>query len=237
MEISFTKLRVFRECPWKYKLQMVDGRRSPLTPPASLGLSLHRALECFHRKPTPSPEDLWECYESRRLNSGYPDESARQTWFEKGRRMLELYLDGERERRTEVIAVEREFLYPLGCHEVRGMIDRIDRHPDGRVEVIDYKTSGTGEALEGSDKLQLRFYGLGCRESLALEAELLTVHFMATGRRVSLFYDAAGEASLKDIVRETADRIETGAFAPDISFCPACEFRQTCTRSGDTILN
>lgn len=231
MEISFTKLRVFRECPWKYKLQMVDGRRVALTPPASLGLSLHRTLECFHRKSKPSPEDVWECYESRRLQSGYPDDSTRQAWFEKGRRMLELYLDGERERRTEVVAVEREFLYPLGRHEVRGMIDRIDRHPDGRLEVIDYKTSGTGEELEGSDELQLRFYGLGCRESLALEAEILTVHFVATGRRVSVSYDAAGESSLKELIRETADRIETGAFASDTSFCPDCEFRKTCARS------
>ncbi len=231
MEISFTKLRVFRECPWKYKLLMVDGWRIPATPSASLGRSLHRALECFHRKPTPAPEDLWECYESRWFTSGYPDEAARQAWFEKGRRMLELYLESERERRTEVVAVEREFLYPLGRHEVRGMIDRIDRHPDGRVEVIDYKTSGTREVLEPSDELQLRFYGLGCRESLALEAELLTVHFLAAGRRVSIPYDAAGEAAFKEMIRGTADRIETGAFAPDTTFCPRCDFRNTCVRS------
>jgi len=231
MELSFTKLRVFRECPWKYKLQMVDGRRSPLTPSASLGLSLHRALECFHRKEAPAAKDIWACYESRWMTAGYADPETRRAWFAKGRRILEQYLEAERKRRTLIVSVEREFVYPLGRHEVRGMIDRIDRHPDGRLEIVDYKTYGTGEALDAKDELQLRFYGLGCRESLALEPALLTLYFVAAGRRVTIPYDAGGEEDLKALIRETADRIEAGAFAPDASFCPGCEFRRDCARS------
>jgi ATP-dependent helicase/nuclease subunit B len=39
--------------------------------------------------------------------------------------------------------VEWEFGFPLGGLTVRGQIDRIDRHADGRVRVLDYKTSDT----------------------------------------------------------------------------------------------
>ena len=231
MEISFTKLRVFRECPWKYQLQMVAGWRIPLAPAGSLGLSLHRALECFHRKDFPAAEDLWACYESRWLSAGYPDEATRAKWSAKGRRILEQYLADERERRTTIVAVEREFVYPLRRHEVRGMIDRIDRHPDGRLEVIDYKTSGTGEAGEPRDELQLRFYGLGCVESLALEPALLSIYFVAAGRRLTVPYDRDGEADLKDMIADAADRIEAGNFPPDTSFCPRCDFRTRCSYS------
>ncbi|HAM36623.1 MAG TPA: hypothetical protein DEB40_01235 [Elusimicrobia bacterium] len=231
MEISFTKLRLFRECPWKYKLRMVDGRRVALTPAASLGLSLHRALECFHRKEAPAAEYLWECFEGRWLASGYPDEKTRQSWRAKGRRILERYLEDDRERRSVVAAVEREFLYPLGRHEVRGTIDRIDRHPDGRIEVIDYKTFGAGEKLDDNDELQLRFYGLGAFESLALAPSILTLYFVASGRKVSLAHDAGAQESLKSIILESAQRIEAGAFPPDASHCPACDFRTTCAHS------
>ncbi len=228
MELSFTKLRVYRECPWKYRLQMVEGRRIPLTPAGSLGLSLHRALECFHRQEAPSDADLWDCYERRWMSQGYPDQQIRERWFAKGRRILEKYLESERERRTVIVAVEREFTYPLGRHEVRGMIDRIDRHPDGRLEVIDYKTAGEGEALVPSDELQLRVEGLGCRESLAMEPALLSVCLVAAGRRLTVAYDAEAEGRLKGMITEAADRIAAGDFSPDRSFCPGCDFRMTC---------
>ncbi|MFA6003893.1 MAG: PD-(D/E)XK nuclease family protein [Elusimicrobiota bacterium] len=231
MEISFTKLRLFLECPLKYKLRLIDGKRSPLPPAASLGISLHRALECFHRKEAPGPEDLAACYESRWLASGYPDDSTRDKWFAKGRRILDRYVKRDTDRRSQIVSVEREFVYPLGRHEVRGMVDRIDRHPDGRIEVIDYKTVGDGEVLEPMDELQLRFYGLGLRESLAMPAALLSVDLLAAGRRITVPYDPAGEAGLKSMIAETADRIEAGAFAPIMSFCPNCEFCETCTRS------
>jgi DNA helicase-2/ATP-dependent DNA helicase PcrA len=231
MEISFTKLRVYRECPWKYQLQFVAGWRIPLTPAGSLGLSLHRALECFHRKDSPRDEDLWACYESRWLGAGYPDEQSREAGRAKGRRILERYLADERQRRTVIEAVEREFVYPLGRHEVRGMIDRIDRHPDGSLEVMDYKTSGDGEALQPRDELQLRFYGLGCRESLAKEPDLLTLYFVAAGRRATVPYDRSGEEGLKAMIAEAADRIEAGRFPPDTSFCSQCDFRKRCAYS------
>jgi len=37
--------------------------------------------------------------------------------------------------------VEEKFIAHFGAMEVRGKIDRIDRHPDGRIRVLDYKTS------------------------------------------------------------------------------------------------
>lgn len=229
MEISFTKLRVYRECPWKYQLQFVAGWRIPLTPAGSLGLSLHRTLECFHRRDNPSEDDLFACYESRWLSAGYPDDPTRESWRKKGRRILERYLEDERRRRTVIEAVEREFVYPLGRHEVRGMIDRIDRHPDGRLEVMDYKTYSSGDELGKRDDLQLRFYGLGCREALAKTPDLLTLYYVADGKKVTAEYDPAGEEELKTIIQENADRIEAGKFPPDTSFCPRCDFRSRCS--------
>lgn len=232
MEISYTQLRVYLECPWKYKLQYIDGLRIPHSPNSSFGVSLHRALECFHRKEAGAFEDLLECYDRRWLGTGYPDEETKERWRAKGRRILERYWRSEQERRTEIVGIEREFVYTLGRHQVRGMIDRVDRHADGRCEVIDYKTFPEMQTeAELGDNLQMRFYALGVRESLAWEPGLLTLYYVANDRRVSVPYDPAGEEELKALIERTADRIEAGDFKPDTSFCVRCPFHGDCAHS------
>ena len=232
MEISFTRFRVYRECPWKYKLQFVDGRRIPLDPPSSLGVSLHRALERYHRGGEPRWEALAEAYDREFLHSGFPDIETRLQWNRKGLRVLERYYEAEVQRRTEVVGSEREFVFPLGRHTVRGMVDRIDRHPDGRYELIDYKTRfgfGPNESTPPPDgDLQLRFYALGVKESLSLDPSLLTVHYLAAGRVETRDYDASREQELKGEIARVADAVEAGRFSPDASFCPRCAFRRDC---------
>ena len=55
---------------------------------------------------------------------------------------------------------------------VRGLIDRVDLTPDGRVRIIDYKTGGSGaythRAVAEGKKLQLPLYALAARDALSL---------------------------------------------------------------------
>ena len=235
MELSFSRFRLYRECPWKYKLQFIDGRRPSMDPPASLGVSLHRALERYHGR-----EDLLDAYDAEFLRSGYPDAEARGRWKRRGERILETFLERDAGRRTEVLGAEREFVFALGRHTVRGMIDRLDRHPDGTIELVDYKTRlgldprDPSPPPEESD-LQLRFYALGAKEGLGLAPSLLTVHYLAADRVESRPYDPTGEEALKAEITRVADGIEaataSGVFTPDTSFCPRCVFRTDCRYS------
>jgi RecB family exonuclease len=233
MEISFTRLRIYLECPWKYRLIFIEGKRIAPKPESSLGLSLHGALERFHRNGGESLEDLESAWKEAFRGEGYPDEKTRRQWWEKGRRILGRYFEQEGSHKSEILGLEREFLYPLGRHTVRGMIDRIDRRPDGGVEIIDYKTQfslGPNDPLPHppGENLQLRFYALGARESLALEPAWLTVLYLAAGRRESSPYDHSGEEELKAAIARAADGIEKSDWAPDTKFCPRCDFRTDC---------
>jgi RecB family exonuclease len=232
VEISFTRFRVYSECPWKYKLMFVDGQKVALTPASSLGLSLHRALESFHRSRINELDKLLDCFERRWIGGGYADEEEKRRFFDKGVKILEKYFNQEQDRRTQVEGIEREFIYPLGRHTARGMIDRMDKLPDGGIEIIDYKTQLDSDPSGSFDRtLQLRFYALGVRESLGIKPALLTIHYLASGKRESLPYDDSGEDELKSLIERAADRIEAGDFKPDTSYCPLCEFRKTCTHS------
>lgn len=236
MEISFTQLRIYLECPWKYKLFFVDRRRIPPSPQSSLGVSLHRTLEQYHRRKLESWEELRDAYEGEFLGSGYATPAEKDQWRKKGERILKRWHEDESSRRAESLGSEREFFYPLGRHTVRGMIDRIERTPEGQVEVIDYKTSfGLGPndppPAPPAENLQLRFYALGAARCFALEPKLLTIHYLAAGRRDTSPYDPAQEEELERLIEETADKIERQVWTPDTRFCPRCDFRNDCAYS------
>src|SRR6185369_7667680 len=153
-------------------------------------------------------------------------------YFDKGIKILQKYFKQEQERRSQIEGIEREFIYPLGKHTVRGMIDRLDKLPDGGIEIIDYKTDLSFEENNPFDRtLQLRFYGLGVHESLGAKPALLTVHYLATGKHDSIPYDDSGEAALKADIEKAADAIEALDVKPGTAFCPRCDFRKTCTHS------
>lgn len=56
--------------------------------------------------------------------------------------------------------------------QLRGFIDRVDRAPDGRVRIMDYKTAGktdfSNRAVAEGKKLQLPLYALAAQEALGL---------------------------------------------------------------------
>ncbi|HAH06694.1 MAG TPA: hypothetical protein DCM05_09245 [Elusimicrobia bacterium] len=233
MEISYSQINSFMRCPWLYKTVYVDRKRPPLHPASSLGISIHRALEAYHRGGGGELGKLLDCYDANWSHAGFATAQEQMAWHQKGQRILERYFGQEIERRSEIVAVEKDFLFPLDCHVVRGTIDRIDRLPEGEIEVIDYKShlDMVGEE-EAAQNLQLGMYGMGVRESLGYEAAFLTLYYVAAGKKVTVKYDPARDEEIGELIVRVADHIVYAkGFKPETGCCPQCDFRKTCAHS------
>lgn len=236
VEISYSQIRSYLDCPWAYHLRWQSRWRSAPTPASAMGQTIHRALELFHGGGgTLSEARLLELYEDSWVNP--PDVPAPEVLklHAKGVSILKRYWAEEKDSKSSIEFVEKEFMAPLGPHTVRGIVDRVDRRPDGSIEVVDYKThQEVGSEADAAADLQLRLYGWGVKATWALEPKWLTWRYVAAGKSVTVPYDPSGEDELEEFVLRVADILAAGrAFTPDLSFCPRCDFRLRCDKSPD----
>ena len=229
MELSFSKISAYRFCPWKYKLLYMDGMKIAPNPHISLGLTVHRTLEDFHKNDGKSLDDLLEIYDKVWVNEGFQNPQQTMHFYEKGEKMLKDYFEWCQLRKSEVVAVEKEFRFPVGSRFLRGIIDRIDKLPDDTYEVIDYKTHAEmWEQAKIDSDLQLTLYAMGCEKIMKTPPALLSYYFLAhnkvvTTNRSKIQIDAALEE-----LEQVAQKIERKEFPPDTSRCPRCDFKQFC---------
>jgi RecB family exonuclease len=122
---------------------------------------------------------------------------------------------------------------------LRGFIDRVDRAPDGRLRIIDYKTAGpwayTNKALTEGKRLQLPLYALGARDALGMGEPIDGFYWHVQHAQASPFtLEKFGAAEALEVAVEYAWSAVRGArqgrFVPQPpsdgcpSYCPAAAF-------------
>lgn len=230
-ELNFSKVKTYNQCPLLYKYKYIDNLRDGLVPASSLGVSIHRTLEEYHRDSN-DPSELLNYYDDCWLGAGYSSAAEQMEWYLKGKAMLEVYAEQEYERKTTVDSTEREFIFQHDKWTFRGKIDRIDKHPDGSWEVIDYKTGTDMDlTLSVADSLQLGIYAVGARRAWGLAKGKASIYLVAFNQVQSADFDAFNEEQILKTFIDAGLQIEAGNFEPNTSFCPQCPFKDRCEKS------
>ncbi|MBI4054911.1 MAG: PD-(D/E)XK nuclease family protein [Elusimicrobia bacterium] len=232
MELSYSGLKAYRNCGWLYQLLYVEGRRAPWSLSSALGVSVHQALKEYHAG---GPADLDRLLGLLDRHWASPrDTSPREQWesYERGVRMLKNYWRMDRDRKTQVVFVERAFEFFLGRYRVRGTIDRVDRWPDGSYELIDYKTHrGRWSRERVAQDTQIVLYAMALRRAFGIHPQRLSLLFLARGLKETIRPDAGREQELETLLCRVGEAIEKKSFSPDLRFCPRCDFRSQCVYS------
>ena len=116
---------------------------------------------------------------------------------------------------------------------------RIDRLPDGTIEVIDYKTGKSKSQRDVDDDEQLSMYALALREGAVLDPSSgqplpapskLTLYFTESDLALSTSRSDEQLNAFRTRTLELARRIRSGDFAanPDYRRCSWCDWRRLC---------
>lgn len=233
LELNYSKLRAYLDCPYLYRFIYAERKFAPQTPFSSLGLSVHKALGAFHARPG-DLGDLIRYYDEKWLHHGYATPQECMEFYNRGAKVLEDWWLHWQQHPAQVLYSEKSFAFTFEKWLVKGTIDRVDRLPGGAVELIDYKMGfeDRGE-WDAAGSLQLALYALGLERALKQKVAAMGYFILSSLKKVSVPYDpAAGEAAL-NLVRETAakmlaqtmDRKGACARCPARNQCPESEAR------------
>src|SRR5215212_7570193 len=228
--LSASDIDTYRICPLKYKFARVFRIPQEPTIHQRFGIVLHQVLERFHAQPGGSLESLMALFEASWRRSGFGDSDDERQFRERAVAALERYWRDDRESDAEPVWFERSFSFRMGPHLLRGRVDRVDRHPDGTYELIDYKTGRAKTEQELREDVQLSVYQMGARESWGLETSAQSYFYVLTGERVPVEHSYEELERVRATVSEIAEGILAQDFDPKPSpeICSFCDYRIVC---------
>ena len=246
MRISYSSLEAFQSCPQKYKFSEIDKIREPKSKEAVFGNYIHGILEWLYKQDPsfPTLDMLLDHYRDNWPKNGsfnFKDEDEEKAYFEEGLRMLKEFYNENKDRQLLIIDLESRFEAvidetpdePGGKHILSGIIDRIDKLPDGTFEIIDYKT---GKKMPNQDSVdnnaQLSVYAIGLKEKwpkIKVEDLRLTLYYLKAGERLETRRTEDDLEAAKKRIIDLVHQIEKSDFKPKPSnFCNWCGYKNIC---------
>lgn len=259
MRTSYSAINTYLQCPQKYKFQEIDRIRAPKGREAIFGTLIHQTLKFMFKSDPLFPtldevvayfREHWpvrEVFEQESKNDPLKrswGETEEKAYFEEGIRMLKKFYERNAPWNFSVVDLESRFEVTLAddktgqTHILAGIIDRIDKLPDGKYEIIDYKTSKRMPSQNALDRdLQLSLYSLGLQKRwphLSAEDIKLSLYFLKHGEKLSTQATAETTEKTKEHVLKTIgdiqERIHSGKeFEPMPGpLCDWCAFKPIC---------
>lgn len=258
LALSASGISEYETCPLKYEFKRVLRVPTPPHHAFSFGVTVHDVLRdlgsLVSAGKRPTIADALRLYDTHWRPEGYESAEHEAARKASGRERLPVYLAAHPEILTQVpLAVEAPFLLTVGEFRLAGRIDRVDRLPDGRVVVTDFKTGskggagptslklptspsglrgtgrGAGKSKEADADVQLSIYALALRRAFHWNPDLLRLSYVEEARDEETTRTADDDTRTAERAENVAQRIRAGDFAASPGFhCRFCDFRNIC---------
>ncbi len=242
--LSPTRIAIYLECAVKYRYIYHDkiGRFYLRARPGfSFGSTMHQVLQSFHDDvratgEAQSVEKMLEQVDARWISAGYESVEQEREFRDAGTEVIGAYHSAVSERLNlgvETLWTEKTITTDMGPFRLSGRVDRIDRHADGSLEIIDYKSGRrevTSEDVAGS--LAMNIYQFILRRNHPGARVVSTIYALRSGMQ------ASAEMTGDDVERFSADILALGEEILNRDYenlepvpvpaCRDCEFLPRC---------
>jgi DNA helicase-2/ATP-dependent DNA helicase PcrA len=230
--LSYTQVDTYLRCPQMFQYRFVFRLPTRPKPQMQFGRILHEALKDALGSIEREKPLTWAM-----VDSAYVAAWARERFCapeqapslqDLGRTYLRRAFDAG--DLSKPLLLEQPFSLRVDGLRLTGRIDRVDRHPDGSYEVIDYKTGSAKKAVDLQRDLQLGVYALAAREVFRFDPLSLSYYYLETSERVTVDKPRERLEEDRQTIVNVAEGIRAERFPakPDRMKCSSCDFRQLC---------
>lgn len=234
VNLSFSDIRYYFECPYQFKMRTLYGFNAPLAEALGYGKSLHDSLAELHQRAisgTPiQPSDADELVD-RHLHVPFAYPTLRETMRESAKRTVSKYIEARKAEFDKIEFSEKAIEVALedGIN-VSGRIDLVRRRDTNSVAIVDLKSTERAQAEELTEA-QLHIYALGYRELTGKDADYVETYELDTQTRKPRAVDEDLIANVVGKVKATANALRANSFpaTPNTIQCGRCDFSRLCS--------
>ncbi|MBU1109769.1 MAG: PD-(D/E)XK nuclease family protein, partial [Candidatus Riflebacteria bacterium] len=237
LPLSGSKIDLYLTCPKKFHFTYIRKVKKPAvaSPHLSFDQSLHATLSKFYKnKRANEPfklDRLFALLEESWDPRGYENEEQQREFRNSAESALRIYFERYCQTPPRHEEVDYFFKIDLAGGDYSGKIDRVDRHPDGTYELIDYKSGkqpyGGIQELEQSLAVQLLFVAT---ESIwPGKVKKITFIYLKDCSSLSVMRNNTEMAMAKKRYLDIGESIYQGNFQPVRSAaCGFCDYQDLC---------
>lgn len=229
--LSPTDIARYLNCPLAYRFASVDRVPPRHDPTRAVGNALHAALEGHFRPGAPAgdADRVIARFAVEMQRRGAAGTAVGQQAMDRAREHIPAYLKKVGRSGVRTVGVERAFTLRVGPHSIHGRIDRIDSHPAGGHQLVDYKSGRMPFRETEAGTLVLNMYIEGAREAWAIEPRAAVLEYVLDGDTRPVHPDPHERAAALVRIRDVADSISAGQFEPSPGWtCRTCDFNLIC---------
>jgi DNA helicase-2/ATP-dependent DNA helicase PcrA len=188
-------METFKFCPLHYKAKYLLKIPTPVYAAQSFGQTIHLTLRRFYlgllQGESWNMDDLLRIYHDAWIPVGYTGQAHMEAMKKEGERELDAFYHSFHQDEPLPVVVEQPFAFHITPQlKIGGVIDRINRLSDGKIEIVDYKTATDVPTQKEVDKdSQLTVYALAAtmaqdpRIASTPEEINLTLYYLGKGEK------------------------------------------------------
>ena len=237
-EFSASKIDLYKRCPLQFKFRYalhVPGRPGA---PLEIGAAVHAVLEKMAKRrangESTSGEQALDLLERHWRYDGFDSEKRLKEGRDAAAGMIRTFMKWDQEaadRGTEIVGVEQEFKMDMDGLKFVGKMDRVDKGPDGRYVVTDYKTGKTPtKKSEIAHDVQMNLYALAAKSIYGELPDKTMQLFVLKDKEVPNKIDEGTLDKEREAILGMARAILDGKFPANPSYqaCHWCDYVQIC---------
>jgi hypothetical protein len=174
------------------------------------------------------------------IEAGYASQEDMMEAMAEGKSIVENYVEGFRAQpvTADTIYIEKLLRRDLGPFALVGRVDRVDRHNDGTIEIVDYKSGRQSVAAEDvATDLAMNCYALLLQEQHPDATICASIVALRSNTKATVTFDPAELETFKADVTVLGGQILERDFPALVPvskpICKGCDFLPLCRRHTD----